>query len=201
MNTMKQSHSPRIDRIEPPCWWVGMKTPLQLMLHGNDLREAEVSIKGENRDVRISGVHPADSPNYLFVDIEIGQNARPGLYEFELKRAGETLSFSYPLQERRPGSAERTGFSAADLIYLIFPDRFSNGRPEIDNTPDTYEKVDRKKPYARHGGDLYGVMDHLDYFVSLGVTTLWLTPPQLDNEKKNPTMDMPVQITTGSIPG
>jgi glycosidase len=62
------------------------------------------------------------------------------------------------------------------------PDRFANGNPENDNTSDTAEKADRSNPGRRHGGDLEGMIAHLDYIYDLGATAIWSTPLLLDNE-------------------
>jgi len=170
-----------IQKIEPLSWWIGMKTPLQLMLYGKDLSGSKVSVL--EKGVRVKKIHQADSPNYLFVDMDIAEDASPGDYTIKIQNNQDTLEGKYRIDKRRRGSASRKSFSAEDLIYLIMPDRFANGDPSNDSTPDTKEKADRKDPFGRHGGDLQGVIDHLDYLADLGVTTLWLTPPQLDDEK------------------
>jgi len=171
-----------ISRVEPLSWWIGMKTPLQLMIYGKDLSGCKVKVEEEG--VRVKKIHKADSPNYLFVDVEIDTNANPGEYTFVISNSKQSGEFKYTIGKRRRGSANRKSFSTADLIYLLMPDRFANGNPSIDSTPDTKEKVNRKDPFGRHGGDLQGIIDHLDYLENLGVTTLWLTPPQLDDEKE-----------------
>ncbi len=170
-----------LTRVEPPTWWVGMKTPLQLMLYGVDLTESKVKVLEEG--VQVRKIHKAESPNYLFVDVEIAFDAAPGSYTFEIKKGKAVHRFTYEIARRRKGSAQRKSFSSADLVYMLMPDRFCNGNPAIDHTPDTVERVNRRDSFGRHGGDLSGVMQHLDYIASLGSTVLWLTPPQLDNEK------------------
>lgn len=169
-----------IKRIEPLSWWIGMKTPLQLMIYGENL--AGSTIQTQRKGVRIKKVHKSDSPNYLFVDIEIAPTTQAGKCTFDIKKGSQTVRFDYLLERRHKDSATRKSFSAADLIYLLMPDRFANGDPGNDSTPNTKEKVNRKEPSGRHGGDLQGIIDHLDYLSGLGVTTLWITPPQLDNE-------------------
>jgi len=172
-----------IQRIEPPCWWIGMKTPLQLMIYGKDLAGGEVQT--DTKGITIREVHPAESPNYLFVDIEISPELTPGEYLFTTHKGTEKAGFTYRIEKRRKNAASRTSYTSADMVYLLMPDRFANGDPSIDNTPDTTEKIDRTDPSGRHGGDLQGIIDHLDYLVDLGVTTLWLTPPQEDNQPKS----------------
>lgn len=173
-----------LTRIEPLSWWVGMKTPLQLMLQGKNIAGSTVLIL-DAPGIAIKKIHKADSENYLFVDIEISQDASPGTYTFELKKEIHIITFDYTFDKRRRGSANRKSFSSADMVYLLFPDRFANGNPDNDSTPDTIEKADRNNYSGRHGGDLQGIINHLDYFAGLGATTLWMTPPQLDNEKDN----------------
>ncbi|MCD8072189.1 MAG: cyclomaltodextrinase N-terminal domain-containing protein [Alistipes sp.] len=157
-----------------------MKTPLQLMIHGGDLEGARIRAVGDGP--RIEGVHFGDSPNYMFADIALSEDTRPGNYTFEISKDGKTLRFDYEILQRRRDSAARKSFDSSDLVYLVMPDRFANGDPSNDSTGDTLEKSDRSRPDGRHGGDLQGVIDHLDYMADLGVTALWLTPPQLDNE-------------------
>lgn len=158
-----------------------MKTPLQLMVYGKSLKGYSVRIWEEGGPV-IRQVHTADSDNYLFIDLEIPEHTEPKPYTFELTKDGDTFTFVYNILPRREGSAVRGSFDSSDLVYLIMPDRFANGYLGNDSTPDTAEKVNRAKPDGRHGGDLQGIMDHLDYLADLGVTALWITPPLLDNE-------------------
>ena len=182
MKSKSENQNYTINRVEPPSWWVGMNTPLQLMIHGKNLKGSEISVTGEG--IKINKVHEADSTNYLFLDIEIESTAIADEYIFELTKGGKNISFKYSLDKRRRGSQNRKSFTPADMVYLIMPDRFANGNPEIDSTPDTVEKANRKKPFGRHGGDLQGIINHLDYLADLGATTLWITPPQLDDEKE-----------------
>ncbi|MCD7978560.1 MAG: cyclomaltodextrinase N-terminal domain-containing protein [Tannerellaceae bacterium] len=155
-----------IQRIEPPCWWIGMKTPLQLMIYGKDLAGGEVQT--DTKGITIREVHPAESPNYLFADIEISPELTPGEYLFTTHKGTEKAGFTYRIEKRRKNAASRTSYTSADMVYLLMPDRFANGDPSIDNTPDTTEKIDRTDPSGRHGGDLQGIIDHLDYLVDLG---------------------------------
>lgn len=168
-------------RIEPPCWWTGMETPLTLMIHGKGLAGANVSTATDG--IAVKAVHYAESPNYLFVDLEIAEDLRPGEYSFTITCPdGSRQQFLYSIGARREGSRERKGFGPADVVYLLMPDRFANGDRKNDSTPFTAEKGDRKNPVGRHGGDLQGIMDHLDYLADLGITAIWPTPITLDNE-------------------
>lgn len=171
-----------IQQVEPLCWWTGMNTELQLLVHGQDISQADVSLEGA-AGVSIKALHKADSPNYLFIDLQIDAKAQPGTYTFVFKKDGITVRYPYQIYERAKGSAQRGSFTTADLIYLIVPDRFADGDPSIDSTPDTDEKANRQQPMGRHGGDLQGIIDHLDYIADLGATALWSTPLLGDNAR------------------
>ena len=171
----------RIERVEPLSWWTEMKTPLQLLVKGEDISSWDVSIEG-GKGVEVSAVHKADSPDYLFVDVKISGNAGPGTYYIVFRNGSETFKYPYEIAARQEGSAARKSFTTADMIYLIMPDRFANGDPSNDATDDTAEKPDRKEFFGRHGGDIQGIIDHLDYIAGLGATAIWNTPLLLDNE-------------------
>ena len=171
----------RVARVEPLSWWVGMRTPLQLLVNGERIAECAVRVEGP-QGVRVAGVHKADSPNYLFVDIEVDAKAVPGTRYLVFSRGGESFKVAYEFAARRDGSADRRSFTTADMIYLLMPDRFANGDPSIDSTPDTAEQADRSAFFGRHGGDLQGMIDRLDYIAGLGATAVWATPLLLDNE-------------------
>jgi len=196
-NEIENADPDKVARVEPLNWWTGMKTPLQLMLNGEEISRYNVEICGPagsdgkcpgNSKVSVKKVHKADSPNYLFVDVEIASDAVPGIYYLLFSPASpysesDAPSFKYPYEiaARRDGSAERKSFTAADMIYLIMPDRFANGDPSNDSTGDTAEKADRSAYFGRHGGDIQGIIDHLDYISELGATAIWNTPLLEDN--------------------
>lgn len=158
-----------------------MKLPLQLMINGDDISSYDVTVK-DGDGVRVSGIHKAESPNYLFVDLEIPQDAKPGTYDLVFSKDGKQFEYPYKIEARRPDSANRESFTTADLIYLIMPDRFANGDVSNDSTDDTAEKANRGSLGGRHGGDLQGIIDHLDYVADLGATAIWNTPLLLDND-------------------
>lgn len=161
-------------RIEPPNWYTEMQNPnLQLMVHAKDIGESKASLKYSG--VSLKKVHLAESPNYLFLDIEIGKEAKPGSIElrFELE-GGRVITHQYPLHKRQPRTAEK--INQGDVIYLITPDRFVNGDITNDNVEGLKESAKRSFHGGRHGGDLEGIASKLDYFNELGVTTLWLNP-------------------------
>ena len=171
----------RVERVEPLSWWTGMKTPLQLLVRGENISSCDVRMEG-GKGISVSAVHKADSPNYLFVDVEISQNAAPGTYWIVFDNGSEIFKYPYEIAARCEGSAERKSFTTGDMIYLIMPDRFANGDPTNDATEDTAEKPARDEFFGRHGGDIQGIMDHLGYIADLGATAIWNTPLLLDNE-------------------
>lgn len=167
------------DRVEPPFWWAGMKQDkIQLLLHGTDIAR----LVPDTSTSIITGVERTENPNYLFLDLQL-KDLTAGTYSLPFKdpKTGQSVELSYELKNRRSGSAERKGFDASDVIYLIMPDRFANGNPENDAHPETIEGPNRADKDGRHGGDLQGVIDHLDYLHELGVTALWSTPLCEDN--------------------
>lgn len=171
----------QVARVEPLSWWTGMKTPLQLMVNGKGIADYEVALEG-GKGVEITGVHQAESPNYLFVDVKVDESAKPGTYYLVFSKEGESFKYPYAIAARAKDAAARESFTTADVIYLIMPDRFANGDPDNDNTDDTAEKADRSAFFGRHGGDIQGVIDHLDYISGLGATAIWSTPMLEDNQ-------------------
>lgn len=176
-----ESASDLISHIEPPCWWVGMKTDLQLLVAGDGISGYKVDIEGGN-GVSIAKVHKAESPNYLFIDVSISADATPGEYALVFTKDGKSIRKPYRIDGRREGSAQRKGFSTEDAIYLIMPDRYVNGDKSNDSSACTTEKADYKAFFGRHGGDIQGIMDQLDYIRDLGFTAIWNTPLLEDNE-------------------
>lgn len=164
-----------LDHVEPRSWWVGMKQPtLQLMLHGTGA--ARLTARIDHPGVTLRGQQRLESPNYLVLDLEIAPNAQPGTVQIELRDGDRlVLSHPYPLQARAPGSAQRQGFGPKDAIYLIVPDRFAKGLPAPAPT-GMKEGERRDLPGGRHGGNLAGMRQHLDYIASMGFTQIWPTP-------------------------
>jgi glycosidase len=176
------SSNERLQRVEPAFWWTGMKnSELQLMVYGKNIAELEPSFQYPG--VHLERITKVENPNYLFLTLKIDQSAAPGSFELYFKKSGKiTAQYSYQLLEREPNSFLRHGFSTSDAIYLITPDRFVNGNPANDNVAGMKEKVDRKNYDGRHGGDLQGVINSLDYIRDLGFTALWINPALENNQ-------------------
>jgi len=176
----------QIDRVEPPNWWIGFKDPsLQLLVKAEAIENAQVSLKNAD-GILLQEVHQADSPNYLFLDLRITENAQAGMFKVILAFSDkEDISFEYQLKKRQKPSEEYEGFSSKDAIYLITPDRFANGDTSNDVVEHMREtNLDRKDDYARHGGDIQGMINHLDYIEEMGFTAIW-SSPLLENDMVN----------------
>ena len=181
--------APKIEQVEPLCWWTEMRTPLTVMFHGQDLKDAEVSVqqvvggkvvRGACHGLVPRSQHNAESPNYLFVDFGVFQ---PGTYRITLKKGKKKATYDYVIGTRREGSRERKSFDASDVVYLIMSDRFVDGDPSNNSTPDTREKADKKNPNGRFGGDIQGIINSLDHIEKLGCTAIWPTPMLGDDEE------------------
>ena len=171
----------QLERLEPPNWWADMNlTSVQLLCYGENISDYEVSSK----DITIVNVERTENPNYLFVNVNF-EGLSAGEYSFKFKKKGsKSFTKAFALKERDANSKERESFNSSDLVYLIMPDRFANGNTSNDSMPSVTEKVNRAEQGGRHGGDLQGVINQLDYLEDLGVTALWSTPLLEDNDAK-----------------
>jgi len=171
-----------LERIEPPNWWVGMKSErLQLLVHGPGIGAA--SVRSGHADLRIAGVQRVASPNYLFIDARVAPHAKARAVPLRITLGGVTTTIAYELRAREPGSAQRRGFGPADVILNLMPDRFANGNPANDDAPGMVEKANRAETSGgRHGGDIQGLIDHLDYIQVMGYTMIWPTPLTENNQ-------------------
>jgi len=178
------SQDPQVSKVEPPFWWVGMKSDfLQLMVYGENISKAEPEIQYPG--VKIEKVHRVSSPNYLFIDLNISGLKVGSDVPIRFTVDGRTVFvYDYSFYERREGSAERTSFTPEDVIYLLMPDRFANGDPSNDDMPGMLELSERTNPNGRHGGDIQGVINNMDYIKDLGMTAIWSTPFQENNMQK-----------------
>lgn len=171
----------QIDKIEPPFWYAGMHNPeLQIMFYGKNIAQYEASV---SKNVVIKNVVKTENPNYIFITIDT-KNIPASDFVFSFKNKNKVaFTKKYTLKARRKNSAQRKSFDSSDLIYLIMPDRFANGNPNNDTDKSLNEKADRSLPGGRHGGDIEGIIKHLDYLEELGVTAIWSTPLCEDNDK------------------
>ena len=170
----------QIDRVEPPYWWADMETSeVQILFYGENIAAYDVSAEAE---VLITGVTKTENPNYLFVTIET-EGLEAGTFQFNFSKKGKkSFSRPYELKKREAGSAQRQGFDSSDAMYLLMPDRFANGNPDNDSVEGLTDTYNREASGGRHGGDLQGIVAHLDYLEDLGVTTIWSTPLLEDND-------------------
>ena len=173
--TLTMNAAVKIDRIEPTDWYVGLKdASLQLMVYGKDIKTADVTT--DYPGVKIDSLVRLDSPNYLLVYMNI-KDAQPGTMTLLFQQGKQKKKVNYTLKAREKKGEERYGFSNADVLYMLMPDRFASGRTDNDQIKGMRPyKNDRTQPSLRHGGDLEGIRQHLDYFKELGVTALWFTP-------------------------
>lgn len=170
-----------IKKIDPTNWYVGMKdASLQLMAYGANIRNAEVTTNYPN--VRIDSLVRLDSPNYLLIYLNL-KDAQAGTMNIDFKIGKQTTTVKYALLNREMSGDERKGFDNSDVLYMLMPDRFANGNPKNDIVKGMQDQLcNRNEPSLRHGGDIAGIMQHLDYFTDLGVTALWFTPV-LENDR------------------
>lgn len=171
------AQTPVIQKVAPTFWWADMNNPeLQILLYGENIATNDVAITAEGVELR--EVVKQENPNYLLVYVDL-KDARPQTFHIKLKKGKKETIVPYELKQRRPDAANVMGFDASDVLYLIMPDRFANGNPQNDIIPGMLEnKTNRDGQYARHGGDLKGIENHLDYLEDLGVTAIWLNPTQ-----------------------
>lgn len=176
---------PKLARIEPSFWWAGMhNSKLQLLVHGQNIAQNKVTIN--YKGVSLVKVHQVENPNYLFLDLELAANVKPGRFPIIFSVKGKKQAeFSYELKQRVKDVKQFQGVTTKDFIYLIMPDRFANGDKTNDVVKGMNETaLNRDSIFYRHGGDIQGIIDHLDYLQELGVTTLWLNPVLENNQSK-----------------
>jgi neopullulanase len=146
---------------------------IQLMVYGKDFDN--VSVRFEPAGITIKSVEKGSSNSYIFINVEIADGLKPDSYKLVMEKKGERTEKEFPVLQREEGIRHQ-GFDKSDVVYLIMPDRFANGNTANDNAPGFMDSVSRQKQDGRHGGDLQGLINNLDYFNDLGVTALWLTP-------------------------
>jgi len=179
-------YAQKIDRIEPPNWWVGMENnQLELLIYGKDISQYTPSV--ENKNIQILGIKKTENSNYLFLNLDLSK-AVIGKFNINFSKKGKRNNFSvaYELKKRIKDSKLKEGFNSSDVIYLITPDRFANGDITNDIVKTMKEKtINRKDDYGRHGGDIKGIKDHLDYINEMGFTAIWPTPLLTNDMKSN----------------
>jgi glycosidase len=176
------AQQPKLQRIDPPFWWVGMQnSELQLMVYGEKLAHYRVSMNYPG--VQLISSETVANPNYIFLNLEVSPEAQAGLIPIVFQKPDDLFTVQYELKAREGFDNRIQGVTSEDFIYLLMPDRFANGNPDNDNVAGTLEPVSsRTKQYGRHGGDLQGIYNHLDYLEELGVTALWLNPVLVNDQ-------------------
>ena len=178
--------SQKVKKIEPPNWWIGMKhNQVELLVYGEDIATYSPSIN--NEFIKLKEVKKTDNKNYVFLTFDFSK-ATAGTFKIDFKKKGRRNNFSvnYKLKERKIDSEIREGFNSSDAIYLITPDRFANADTSNDIVKGLKEtKINRKHDYARHGGDIKGITNHLDYIGEMGFTAIWSTPVLTNDMKES----------------
>ena len=178
------SFGTKLDHVEPMFWWVGMNNPnLQLMVHGENIASTKVELNYAG--VELVSVTQVENPNYLFIDLKLLPETKAGKFDILFKEKKKVVAtYEYELKSREKGSSDRMGFNNEDVIYLITPDRFVNGDPSNDNVDGMKEIANRADKDGRHGGDIRGIINSLDYLQNLGFTAVWLNPVLENNMTK-----------------
>lgn len=172
----------QIQKVEPAFWWKGMKNPeLQILVYGKDISKYSVEL---SNNIQVKDLTKTENPNYVFITVNTDE-INTSSFKINFKEKNKVrYSYNYELKNRKPGSADRNSFTSKDVMYLIMPDRFANGDESNDSQKNLTDKLNRNAPNGRHGGDLRGIINNLDYLKNLGATALWLTPANEDNEKQ-----------------
>ncbi|MGL5015887.1 MAG: glycoside hydrolase family 13 protein [Bacteroidales bacterium] len=170
-----------VERVDPPNWWAGMKnSELQIMITGQDVGVSDIKIEGEG--IKVNSKVSLENKDYAILYLDL-KDAKPGEFKINLKKGSKSKVINYELKDRTILPEDRMGFGPQDVLYLIMPDRFANGDVSNDNLKLNFDvKVDRANPSGRHGGDLRGIINHLNYINDLGVTAIWLNPV-LENDQ------------------
>lgn len=173
----KKPLPPVIDRVDPPFWFTGMNNPeVELAFHGNNIAQfTDITVKGEG--VRLDKITKTKNANYVFLLITIDAKAAPGKCTFHFRGGVKPKSTSFTYELKAKNTSVKRGLAEEDVIYLLFPDRFANGDTTNDNIAEMKEpRIDRNALKTRHGGDLQGVLNHLNYIQDLGCNALWINP-------------------------
>jgi hypothetical protein len=166
---------PRVSKVEPPNWWIGFQPTVMVLLYGDNLAGANISVNYPG--VSVTKMQTQPDGKHVFVWLKFDPETRSGDLSIDVKTPSGTTRPTIPLLQRSSQQGKFQGITPDDVIYLIMPDRFADGDPSNNQpkgaAPGTY---DRARPKTYHGGDLKGIQEHLPYLKDLGVTALWLTP-------------------------
>lgn len=169
------AQSVKVSKVEPPNWWNGMKyNHIQLMVYGENL--SGISARFNSPLLKVTRIHKNDNPSYAFIDIDVSSQINPGKYTLTVTKGRDILAVDFPILKRNKSGGRYQGFTPKDVLYMITPDRFCNGDRSNDDIPGMNDRYNPDSTYGRHGGDLQGIIDHLDYIKGLGVTTIWINP-------------------------
>ncbi len=171
-----------ISKMEPPNWWAGMKWhTLDLMIYGDNLQD--VTVKSDDDEaMRVLKTNQTENGKYLFITLQISSDVSPGKYKLIFEKNNLSVEKFFPILQRTEKPKEHIGFNPHDVVYLITPDRFSDGDTSNDRSPEGLpDQFDRSKELSRHGGDIAGIIRHLDYLQSLGITAIWINPLVTNN--------------------
>src|SRR5437588_928678 len=169
------AQAPSVEKVEPPSWWAGHSVnPVRVLVRGKNLSGARVEAVGGG--IRTGLVRVNERGTYLFVDVSIEPNARPGVRQLRIRSGGGTADAPFEINAPLQRQGRFQGFSPDDVIYLIMPDRFSDGDPSNNDPPQSRGLYNRANKFYYHGGDFQGIINHLPYLKDLGVTAIWLTP-------------------------
>ncbi|MFV0147538.1 glycoside hydrolase family 13 protein [Empedobacter falsenii] len=173
----------QIQKVEPMFWWKGMKNPeVQILVYGKDISKYSIELSDQ---IKIKDIQKTENPNYVFVTVNTN-DVNKSSFKINIKNKNKVVdSYTYELKDRQPNSANRSYFTSKDVVYLIMPDRFANGDESNDSKKVLTDKANRSIPDSRHGGDLRGIINNVDYIQNLGATAVWLTPVNEDNEKQH----------------
>jgi neopullulanase len=180
----QKKQQPAFTHVEPPFWFTGMKnSSVQVLFHNKDVDISAYQPSVKYEGVALKETKTVENPHFLFLTLDISPSAKAGKIPVVFTSGKKTITYQYDLRAKSTEANRIQGFSSSDVIYLIMPDRFANGDPANDSVPGILEGAHRDKPMGRHGGDIKGISDHVDYLKDLGVTALWLNPVLENNQK------------------
>src|SRR5947209_3386661 len=166
---------PSVEKVEPPNWWAGHSiNPVRVLIRGKNLSGARVEAAGGG--IRTGLVRVNDAGTYLFVDVYIDADAKPGVRQLRVRNGSATADAPFEISAPLSRAGRFQGFTPDDVIYFILPDRFADGDQSNNNPAKSPGLYDRTKPRYYHGGDFQGIINHLSYLKELGVTAIWINP-------------------------